>query len=144
MQAYFIKQNCFFFRLIHSLREVCQKKVFNDSHSAFIWKNTIAKKESKYGVISVTYFPVFGMNTERYFVSLRLSPNAGKYRPEITPYLGIFHAVHGSEKIHVLAYFTQWLLHDLSLLLSISLLTTYFDLHRKIMELKSAKTYEDI
>ena len=36
---------------------------------------------SKYGVISVPYFPVFGLNT-------------GKYGPEITPYLDTFHAVN--------------------------------------------------
>ena len=35
---------------------------------------------SKYGVISGPYSPVFGLNT-------------GKYGPEITPYLGTFHAV---------------------------------------------------
>ena len=35
---------------------------------------------SKYGVISGPYFPVFGLNIE-------------KYGPEITPYLGTFHAV---------------------------------------------------
>ena len=35
---------------------------------------------SKYEVISGLYFPVF-------------SPNTGKYGPEITPYLGTFHAM---------------------------------------------------
>ena len=35
---------------------------------------------SKYGVIFGPYFPLFGMNT-------------GKHGPEITPYLGTFHAV---------------------------------------------------
>ena len=35
---------------------------------------------SKYGIISGLYFPSF-------------SPNTGKYRPEITPYLDTFHAV---------------------------------------------------
>ena len=35
---------------------------------------------SKYGVISGPYFPVF-------------SPNAGKYGPEMSPYLDTFHAV---------------------------------------------------
>ena len=34
---------------------------------------------SKYGVISAPYFPVFGLNTE-------------KYGPKITPYLDTFHA----------------------------------------------------
>ena len=37
-------------------------------------------KVSKYGVISGLYFPVFGLNT-------------GKYGPENTLYLDIFHAV---------------------------------------------------
>ena len=41
------------------------------------------------------FFPAFGLNTERYFVSSYLSafsPNAGKYGPEKTPYLDTFHA----------------------------------------------------
>ena len=42
--------------------------------------NITAWKMSKYGVISVLYFPVF-------------SPNTGKYGPEITPCLDIIHAV---------------------------------------------------
>ena len=61
---------------------------------------------SKYGVVSGPYFPAFGLNTERYYFpafglnTVRdtsylsvLSPNAGKYEPEITPYLDTFHAV---------------------------------------------------
>ena len=43
-------------------------------------KPSTAWKVSKYRVISGPYFPVF-------------SPNTGKYGPEITPYLDIFHAV---------------------------------------------------
>ena len=46
----------------------------------------------KYGVISGPYFPAFRLNMERYYLSV-LNPNAGKYGPEITPYLDIFHAV---------------------------------------------------
>ena len=42
---------------------------------------TIAWKVSKYGVFSVTYFPVFSLNT-------------GKYGPEKTPYLDTFHVVN--------------------------------------------------
>ena len=44
----------------------------------------------KYGVISGRYFPALGPNTERYEV---FTPNAGKYRPETTPYLDTFHVV---------------------------------------------------
>ena len=39
-----------------------------------------AWKLSKYRVISGPYFPAFGLN-------------AGKYRPDITPYLDTFHAM---------------------------------------------------
>ena len=46
-----------------------------------------AWKESKYGVFSSLYFPVFGLNIGKW------SPNKGKYGPEKTPYLDTFHAV---------------------------------------------------
>ena len=39
---------------------------------------------SKYGVFSGSYFPAFGLNTER-------------YEPEKTPYLDAFHAVSQSD-----------------------------------------------
>ena len=45
-----------------------------------IVKHDTAWKVSKYGVISVPYFPVFSANT-------------GKYGPEITTYLDTFQAV---------------------------------------------------
>ena len=44
------------------------------------WEDHTAWKVSKYGVFSGPYFPVF-------------RANAGKYRPEKTPYLDTFHAV---------------------------------------------------
>ena len=52
----------------------------------------IAWKVSKYGVVSGPYFPAFGLTM---YLSL-FSPNAGKYGPEITPYLDTFHAVDWS------------------------------------------------
>ena len=53
-----------------------------------------ACKVSKYGVFSGPYFPAFGLNTEKYFVSYFVfSPNVGKYGPEKTPYLDKFHTV---------------------------------------------------
>ena len=36
-----------------------------------------ASKVSKYGVISGPYFPVFGLNTEIYFVNLRIQSEYG-------------------------------------------------------------------
>ena len=45
---------------------------------------------SKYGVISGAYFPAF-------------SPNTGKYGPEITLYLGTFHAVNTGKSFYSMA-----------------------------------------
>ena len=50
-----------------------------------------AWKESKYGVFSGLYFPVFELNTEIYGVN---SPNTGKYRPQKTQYSDTFHTVY--------------------------------------------------
>ena len=55
---------------------------------------------SKYGVISGPYFPVFGLNTERYLYLSIYSPNTRKYGPEITTYLDTFYAVLFSEMHH--------------------------------------------
>ena len=41
--------------------------------------NTV-RKVSKYGVISGPYFPVLGLNTEKYFVSLCIQSECGKIR----------------------------------------------------------------
>ena len=53
---------------------------------------------SKYGVIFGPHFPAFGLTTERYEV---FNPNAGKYGPEITPYMDTFHAVYVNGQITV-------------------------------------------
>ena len=55
-----------------------------------------AWKVSKYGVISGPYFPVFGLNTEIYEISV-FNPNTGKYGPEINSYWDSFHAVVGAK-----------------------------------------------
>ena len=55
--------------------------------------NYTARKMSKYGVFSGAYFPAFGLK-QRDTDSLSVfSPNAGKYGPEKTPFLGSFYAV---------------------------------------------------
>ena len=45
----------------------------------YITSNTVWKV-SKYGVFSSPYFPAFGLNTERYGVSLRIQSECGKIR----------------------------------------------------------------
>ena len=45
---------------------------------------------SKYGVFSVPYFPAFGLNTERYAVSLRIQSECGKIRTRKNSLFGHF------------------------------------------------------
>ena len=61
--------------------KICIKTLSGMRKERIYKKITIAWKVSKYGGFSGTYFPVFGLN-------------AGKYGPEKTPYLDIFHAVY--------------------------------------------------
>ena len=43
---------------------------------------------------SGSYFPAFGLNTERYFVSLRIQSDCRKIRTRITPNTDTFYAVN--------------------------------------------------
>ena len=49
-----------------------------------------AQKVSKYGVISGLYFPAFGLNAERYFVSPRMQSECGKMRTRNNSVFGHF------------------------------------------------------
>ena len=60
----------------HTLKEFpYPENVINPFHAT-----DTAWKVSKYGVISGPYFSAFGLNTERYFVSLRIQSKSGKIR----------------------------------------------------------------
>ena len=50
----------------------------------------IGWKVSKYGVFSGLYFPAFGLNTERYGVSLRIQSECGKIQTRKNSVLGHF------------------------------------------------------
>ena len=52
-----------------------------------------AWKVSKYGVFPGLYFPAFGLNMERYRVSLRIQSECGKTGIRITPNMKTFHGV---------------------------------------------------
>ena len=56
-------------------------------------KSAPGAKGSKYGVFSGPYFPTFGLNTERYSVSLRIQSKCGKIRARKTLYLDTFQTV---------------------------------------------------
>ena len=49
-----------------------------------------AWKVSKYGVFSGPYFPAFGLNTERFFVSFRIQSECGKIRTRKNYIFGYF------------------------------------------------------
>ena len=50
------------------------------SHPKHMVQVSTAWKMTKHGVISGPYFPAFGLNTERYFVSLRIQSACGEIR----------------------------------------------------------------
>ena len=73
------------YQISHSHVKQCKK---------FSLSVNTARKVSKYGVISGPHFPVFGLNTERYSVSLRIQ---SEYRNIRLP----FHAASVSAKVTV-------------------------------------------
>ena len=81
-------------------------------------QTTTAWKVSKYGVISSPYFPVFGLETEIYFVNLRIQSECRKIR---------------TRNNSVFGHFTQWtllrwltfLLGFLTVTLTVLLLSIY-------------------
>ena len=73
------------------LKKKTKKNKKKQRELPFFKKIGTAGKSSKYGVISVPSFPVFGLNT-------------GKYRPEITPYLDTFHAVIESSYLRFVVF----------------------------------------
>ena len=68
---------------------------------------------SKYGVLSGPYFPVFGLNAERYEVSLRIQSECRKIRIKKSPYLDTFHAVNLRESKLVISHNKRLLLETL-------------------------------
>ena len=59
----------------------------------FLYYTTLILPEKcpiKYGVISVLYFPAFGLNTERYEVTLRIQSECGKIRTRNNSVFGHF------------------------------------------------------
>ena len=54
------------------------------------------------------YFPAFGLNTERYGVSLRIYPECGKIWTRETPNMDTFHAVVIIEIISIFCHFWNW------------------------------------
>ena len=71
---------------------------------------TTAWKVSKYGVISGPYFPAFGLNTERYEVSLCIQSECGKIRTRNNSVFRHFHAVYMLRRLRWATSFVRWIL----------------------------------
>ena len=62
---------------------------WNAKFSGYFWKTTVWKA-FKCEVFSGLYFPTFGLNTERYRVSLRIQSDGGKIRTQKDSVFGHF------------------------------------------------------
>ena len=80
-------------------------KIFPNDLQSRVRRNTIkartnvlhCTKSVRIRSYSCPYFPALWLNTERYFVSLRIQYECGKIRARITPNTDIFHAVLSAE-----------------------------------------------
>ena len=96
--------------MIYKLQTVILKTIKHCVKSFYIWG------------YSGPYFPAFALNTERYFVSLRIQSEYGKTLARITPNTDTFHAVKSLrisnkfEKFLSLRNFTQlhWMEKEIS------------------------------
>ena len=76
------------------------KKIFSNETLKGFWNGKSLKdhliqcmKSVRIRSFSGTYFPAFGLNTERYFVSFRIQSKCGKIRTRKTPNTDFFHAM---------------------------------------------------
>ena len=69
------------------------KNAHKNEISFYLLRNKHCLKSVQTRSFSGPYFTVFGLNLEKYSVSLRIQSDAAKYRPEKTPFLDTFHAV---------------------------------------------------
>ena len=76
-----------------------------------IWvmiQNCTAWKVSKYGFFSGPYFPVPGLNTEIYFVNLRIQSEYGKIRTKKNSAFGHFSRSVGTCNVGTCLYMQCW------------------------------------
>ena len=72
----------------------------NENDISTIIRNLHCVKSAGIRSYSGPHFPAFGLNTERYKVSLRIQSECGKMRTRITPNTDTFHAVLDRNKSH--------------------------------------------
>ena len=75
----------------------------NSSNKFLIVNHTV--KRVRIRSYSGPYFPAFGLNTERYRVSLRIQSECGKIRTRTTPNTDTFYAVNISNSVMIFSFF---------------------------------------
>ena len=73
------------------IKNQCLKK--KDVHRKHVYQNKHYAKSICIRSYSGPYSPVFGLNTKKYRVSLRIQPKCGKMRTKITPNTDTFYAM---------------------------------------------------
>ena len=93
--SYEIKKSLAFFLLTDITLQKCGKdNIALCTYFSTHLRNLHCVKSVCIRSYSGPHFPAIGMNTERYFVSLRIQSECGKMRTRITPNTDTFCAVH--------------------------------------------------
>ena len=100
----------------------CERFCWINNTRGYFFKQTLVSTYDKHCVKSVRirsysglYFPAFGLNRERYRVSLRIQSECGKLRTRITPNTGTFYTV-------------KWNLHRFIILIKLTILSRALDI----------------
>ena len=87
----YFKNNWKLFQSCDAIRVILRKRyIIMRVKKIICWRSSTAWKLSKYGAFSGPYFPIFGLNTERYGVSLRIQFEYGKIRTSKNSVFGHF------------------------------------------------------
>ena len=87
----YFKNNWKLFQPCDAIRVILRKRyIIMRVKKIICWRSSTAWKLSKYGAFSGPYFPIFGLNTERYGVSLRIQFEYGKIRTSKNSVFGHF------------------------------------------------------
>ena len=87
------------------------------------------------------YYPAFGLNTERYGVSLRIQSECGKMRTRITPNMDTFHAVTYVLHTAIISIMKQLLNHFTSKLHYFNGLLKNFTFYEEMIEFQNLIQY---
>ena len=101
---------CFPYRLCFIWKQRLKDVHWNTCSLKFGKSDTLTRqdyihcvKSVRIGSYSGQHFPAFGLNTQRYFLSLRIKSKCGKMLTRITPNTDTFHAVITMiEKINII------------------------------------------